>query len=76
MVVSVDYRLAPEAPWPAALEDVECVVDWCVAHAAELRMQPGALAIGGDSAGGNLSAVVAQRERDAALDEWLRALSR
>ncbi len=65
VVISVDYRLAPEAPWPAAVDDAQYVVDWCLEHAAELRIEPGALAIGGDSAGGNLSAVVAQRERNA-----------
>lgn len=68
VVVSVDYRLAPEAPWPAAVEDCEFAVDWCLEHAAALKARPGKLAIGGDSAGGNLSAVLAQRARDAGRD--------
>ncbi len=64
VVVSIDYRLSPEAPWPAPIEDAEFVVEWCIEHAGDLKMQPESLAIGGDSAGGNLSAVLAQRDRD------------
>jgi len=66
VVVSVDYRLAPEAPWPAAVEDAECALAWAVEHAGELGARPGPVAVGGDSAGGNLTAVLAQRDRDGA----------
>ncbi|MFC7307946.1 alpha/beta hydrolase [Streptomyces monticola] len=63
-VVSVDYRLAPEAPFPAAVEDAYAAVCWAAQHLGELGGDPGALVVAGDSAGGNLSAVVAQRARD------------
>jgi acetyl esterase len=65
VVVSVDYRMAPEHPFPAAVEDTDFVVDWCVAQAQSLSARPGPIAIGGDSAGGNLAAVAAQRDRRA-----------
>ncbi len=60
-VLSVGYRLAPEYPFPAALEDVTAAFGYARAHAADLGADPGAIALGGDSAGGNLSAVVAHR---------------
>ncbi|WP_305789101.1 alpha/beta hydrolase [Symbioplanes lichenis] len=65
-VLSVGYRLAPEHPYPAALEDAETVVRWVRTEGAGLGIDPARLAIGGDSAGGQLATVVARRQRDAA----------
>jgi acetyl esterase len=59
-VLSVDYRLAPEHPFPAALMDARAALRWAQANAASLGADPRRVAIGGDSAGGNLSAVVSQ----------------
>ena len=65
LVVSLDYRLAPEHPFPAGLDDVWNGLRWVAAHARELGGDPSRLAIGGDSAGGNLAAVAALLARDA-----------
>ena len=59
-VLSVDYRLAPEAKFPAAVEDGLAAFEWAREHAAELGTEPDRIGVGGDSAGGNISAVVAQ----------------
>jgi acetyl esterase len=63
-VLSIDYRLAPEHPAPAAVDDAYAAFRWAHEHAADLGAIPDKVAVGGDSAGGNLAAIVSQLARD------------
>jgi acetyl esterase/lipase len=74
-VLSIDYRRAPEHAAPAAIDDAYAAFNWAYEHAGELGAIPGRVAVGGDSAGGNLAAVVCQLARDdggrAPVLQWL-----
>ena len=63
LVVSVDYRLAPESPFPAALDDACAATAWACTHADDLGAAPGPVVVSGESAGGNLAAVTCLRAR-------------
>jgi acetyl esterase len=64
VVVSVEYRLAPEHPYPAAVDDAWAATQWVAGHGSEIGADAGRLAVAGDSAGATISAVIAQRARD------------
>src|SRR5262249_50597381 len=65
VVISVGYRRAPENPYPAGLDDCEAVTRWAIANASTFGVPEAKVAIAGESAGGNLSAALALRFRDA-----------
>ena len=67
VVIAIDYRLAPENPFPSAIDDCDAATRYVLAHADELNIQGSKVVVAGDSAGGNLAAVVAQRFRDEEL---------
>ena len=74
VVCSVDYRMAPEHRFPAAVDDAWAATTWAAEHMDDLGGKPDALAVGGDSAGGNLAAVCALKARDIGLPLALQLL--
>ena len=75
IVVSVGYGLAPEARFPAGLEDGLAATRWVIAHAASFEGDPRRVAVGGDSAGGNIAAVVAQELREDSVQPVFQLLA-
>lgn len=73
-VIGVDYPLSPEAKFPQALEQIAALVEWLVDNGAELGIDPSRLAIGGDSAGGNLSVATAILLRDKGRTDLLKGM--
>lgn len=71
IVVSVGYRLAPEAKYPAATQDAYLATKWVAEHASEIGGDPHRIAVGGDGAGGNLAAVVTLMARDSGVPKLL-----
>ncbi len=67
-VLALDYRRAPEHPWPAAIDDTVAALQWIATQPSELGSAPTALAVAGDSAGGTLAALACVRTRDEAPD--------
>lgn len=74
IVVSVDYRLAPEYKFPAAAEEAYTAIQWIAQHASSMGADPNRMAVGGDSAGGNLAAVAALMARDRKAPRLLHQL--
>lgn len=64
VVISVDYRLAPENPYPTPIEDCYAALEWVADHADIINVDPAKVSVGGDSAGGNLSTVIAKKSLD------------
>lgn len=73
-VLAVDYRLAPEHPFPAAPDDVDRAIDWVRSSGAALSLDAGRVALSGDSSGGHLAAVAARRSRDRGIEVRAQAL--
>jgi acetyl esterase len=74
MVISVDYRLAPEFPFPAGLDDAQLAFEWVVRNLGELGGDSARLGVAGDSGGGNLATVVARKARQEGIPLKLQAL--
>ncbi len=74
IVISVAYRLAPEHPYPAAVQDAKLALEWVARRAAEFGGEPGRLAVGGDSAGGNLATIVAAHAKKEGIGINLQVL--